>query len=202
MLMDEMKIQENLVWDKYTKERIGYVDLGDIELNYATLPKVNEIASHIMVFLVRNIVNPFKFSLANFATKDIQTSQIFPLLWKTVGICELNSLKVIAVTSDGTSENRKLFKMDFHLTFDDDINPDVDDTYRTSNLHSLQEKRFICFISDVPHLLKTTRNCLYNSGSGKYTRYMWKGGMFILWDHIVFNHECEIGCSSFKFSCQ
>ena len=42
-----------------------------------------------MVFLVSGIVNPFKFSLANFATKDIQASQIFPLPWKAVGICEL-----------------------------------------------------------------------------------------------------------------
>ena len=137
--MDEMKIQENLVWYNYTGERIGYVDLGDIELNYATLPKVNEIASHVMVFLVHSIVNPFKFSLANFATKDIQASQIFPLLWKAVGICELNSLKVIAVTCDGASENRKLFKMHFHLTFDDDINPDVDVTYLTRNLHSCKK---------------------------------------------------------------
>ena len=95
-----------------------------------------------MVFLVRNIVNPFKFSLANFATKDIQASQIFQLLWTAVGICELNSLKVIAVTCDGASANRKLFKMHFHLTFDDDINPDVDVTYHTRNLHSSQEKRF------------------------------------------------------------
>ena len=39
--MDEMKIQENLVWDKHNGELIGYVDLGDIDLNYATLSKVN-----------------------------------------------------------------------------------------------------------------------------------------------------------------
>ena len=127
--MDKIKIQENLVWDKHTGELIGYVDLGDIELNYAALPRVNEITSHVMVFLVQSIVNPFKFKLANFVTKDIQASQIFPLLWKAVGICELNYLKVIAVTCDGASANCKLFKMHFHLTFDDEINPDVDVTY-------------------------------------------------------------------------
>ena len=183
--MEEMKIQQNLVWDKHTGEFIGYVDIGEIELNYATLPIVNGIASHVMVFLVCSIVNPFKFSLANFATRDIQASQIFPLLWKAVEMCELNSLKMIAVTCDGASANRKLSKIHFHLTFDDDVNPDVDVTYRTRNLHSLQEKRFTYFISDVPHLLKTNRNCLYNSGSGKYTRCMWKGGMFSLWNHIA-----------------
>ena len=70
--------------------------------------------------------------------------------------------------------------MHFDITFDDNINPDVNATYRTRNLHSLYEKRFIYFISDLPHLLKTTWNCLYISGSGKYTRYMWKNGMFFM----------------------
>ena len=37
ILMDEMKIQSNFVWDQYTGELIGYVDLGDTELNYAAL---------------------------------------------------------------------------------------------------------------------------------------------------------------------
>lgn len=40
-----MKIQENLVWDKHTGELIG--------LNYATLQKVDELATHVLVFLVR-----------------------------------------------------------------------------------------------------------------------------------------------------
>ena len=37
ILMDEMKIQEDLVWDKHTGDLIGYVDLGNTEQNYATL---------------------------------------------------------------------------------------------------------------------------------------------------------------------
>ena len=36
LLMDEMKVQENLVWEKHTGELIGYVDLGDINANYGT----------------------------------------------------------------------------------------------------------------------------------------------------------------------
>ena len=80
LLMDEMKIQENLVWHKHNSELIGYVDLGDIDLNYATLSKVTTVASHVLVFLIRSIVNPFKFSLANFATDGISAPQMFPLL--------------------------------------------------------------------------------------------------------------------------
>ena len=100
---------------------------------------------------------------------NIQVSQIFPLLWKAVGICELNSLKVIACTCDGASVNYELFKMRFNLTFDNVISSNVNIPYRTRNLHILQGKRFIRFISDEADLLKTTRNCLFNSGSGMYT---------------------------------
>ena len=113
LLMDEMKIQENLVWDKHSGELTGYVDLGDVNLNYATLSKVEEIAAHVLVFLIRSIVNPLKFSLVNFATTGATATQIFPLLWKTISICEMNMLKVLAVTCDGASPNRKLFKMHF-----------------------------------------------------------------------------------------
>ena len=68
----------------------------------------------------------------------------------------MNMLKVLAVTCDGASPNQKLFKMHFHMTLKDEMNPDV--TYQTVNLFS-PEKRFIYFISDAPHLLKTARNC-------------------------------------------
>ena len=60
----------------------------------------------------------------------------------------------------------------------DAMNPDVAVTYRTVNLFS-REKRFINFISDVAHLLKTARNCLSYLGSGKFTRYMRNRRLFL-----------------------
>ena len=47
-----MEIPEDLVWDKHTGELIGYVDLGNTELNYAALKNPDEFASHVLVFLV------------------------------------------------------------------------------------------------------------------------------------------------------
>ena len=32
-----MKIQENLVWNKHTGELIGFIDLGDDDINNVTL---------------------------------------------------------------------------------------------------------------------------------------------------------------------
>ena len=50
--------------------------------------------------------------------------------------------------------------MHWHLTYDDDMNPEADVTYCTRNLFSGNENRFIYFISDAPHFLKTAQNCL------------------------------------------
>ena len=47
--------------------------------------------------------------------------------------------------------------------------------------------------------MKTAQNCLYNSGKGRYTRYMWQNGIFILWNHIsdIFYEDRECGLHIF-----
>ena len=150
--MDEMKIQEKLVWDKHTGDLICFVDLGDTELNYATLQKTDQIASHVFVFLVRSIVNPMKFSLANFATTNATAVQLFPLFWKAVGILEENvGMKVVGVTSDGASPNRTMHRMHLHMTRIKDMSVDVDVIYRTLNIMA-EEERYVYFIADPPQL--------------------------------------------------
>ena len=82
-----------------------------------------------------------------------------------------SSLKVIALTCDGSSPNPKLFRIHCYLTQDDDMNPETDVTYSTSNLFSGTENRFLYFIFDVPNLFetfKTVWNFSSISGSGKF----------------------------------
>ena len=151
LLMDEMKIQEKLVWDKHTGNLIGFIDLGDIDLHYSALQKTDEIASHVLVFLVRSIVNPLKFSFANFGTKNVTSIQLFTLFWKAVGILEDNcEAKVVGVTSDAASANRNMYRMHLNMDRVEDKNENVDVTYRTRNVVT-DEDRYIYFISDVPH---------------------------------------------------
>ena len=146
ILFDEMKIQEDLVWDKHTGELIGFVDLGDSKVNYATLQNVEELATHILVFLVKSVVNPLSYSFATFATTGITSFQIFPLFWKAVNILENTvKLKVIAATADGASPNRKFFRM--HKALDGDAENAF--VYRTENLFSA-DKRYIYFFADGP----------------------------------------------------
>ena len=72
-----MKIQEDIVWEKHTGELIGFVDLGDMKLNYSTLKYVSVLAAHILVFLV---VNPLSYSFASFATTGITSSNFSTFL--------------------------------------------------------------------------------------------------------------------------
>ena len=111
ILFDEMKIQEDLVWDKHTGELIGFVDLGDEKLNITTLKNTQELATHVLVFLVKSIVNPLSYSFATFATTGANSFHIFTMFWRAVMLLEGMNLKVIAATADGASPNRKFFKM-------------------------------------------------------------------------------------------
>ena len=192
LVMDEMKIQENLVWDKNSGELIGYVDLGDVDVNYSALQKPNTLASHVLVFLLRSIVNRFKFSLANFATTSATSIHMFILVWKAISICEMNNIKILGLTCDGASANRKMIKMHSHMTKNNDKSRDV--IYRVANICSM-DKRFLYFISDAPHLVKTLRNCLLNSGfsSGK-SRLMWNAGYDMLWKHIKDIYDDDRDC--------
>ena len=191
ILFDEMKIQEDLVWDKHSGELIGFVDLGDITTNYATLKNVEELATHILVFLVKSVVNPLSFSFASFATTGISSHQIMPIFWKAVCYLEQIELHVIAATADGASSNRRFFRMHKFLQGDSKVE---DVIYRAKNIHA-KDNRYIYFFADVPHLIKTARNCLSNSGSGRATRYMWNSGFFLLWSHIsqIYNEQLESG---------
>ena len=62
----------------------------------------------------------------------------------------------LCVTADGASPNRKFFRMHFNKK-------DPQSLYKTPNVYS-PDNRYLYFISDPPHLLKTVRNCWLHSG--------------------------------------
>ena len=117
------------------------------------------------MFLVKSVVNPLSYSCATFATDVVTAFQIMPIFWQAIKYLEKINLKVIAATADGTSQNRKFFRIHKYLCGD----TDADVIYRIKSIHT-KEMRFIYFFADAPHLVKTVRNCLYHSGSGRGTR--------------------------------
>ena len=50
ILFDKIKVQENLVWSKYTSDLIGFDDLVGVNLNYATFQETNAIVPNVLFF--------------------------------------------------------------------------------------------------------------------------------------------------------
>ena len=86
-------------------------------------------------------------------------------------------LEVRALTSDGAAVNRKFFNMMANST---------KNCYWTWNPHNPSKKLF--FFSDVPHLIKTTRNFFENSKWNRNTRNM-----------HVYIHTCMFRVFRFHF---
>ena len=91
---------------------MGFIDLGDVNLNYATLAEINVIAFHLLSFLDQSTINTFELKLANFASKIATFSQIFTLPWKFVAISQTKcAIKVNPSTCDVTYANCKIYTM-------------------------------------------------------------------------------------------
>ena len=97
--MDEIKVQEILVWDRHSGKIIGYADIGDVNTKYVTLRKSYEIATYMLAFPLRSIFNPFKFSLEKFARSAVTGPQLFVFgLESSYYMWTKQILKVLAVT--------------------------------------------------------------------------------------------------------
>ena len=179
LVMDEMKIQSNLVFDKVSGDLVGFVDLGDPMTNDAYAEE-DSVATYALAFLVRGLCTDMKHIVSYYFTRDVTSFQIMAIFWKAVAVLELSlNLWVVAAVNDGASPNRKFFNL--HSQLAKDLKCDV--VYKTPNVFATS--RFIYFFADSPHLMKTARNCLYNSGYGSHSRYMWNNGHYLIFRHIA-----------------
>ena len=89
LVMDEMKIQSNLVFDKVTGELIGFVDLGDPMTNFANVTDEDPVATHALAFLMRGLCTDMKHIIAYFFTGNVTSFQLMPLFWRIVSVLEL-----------------------------------------------------------------------------------------------------------------
>lgn len=168
LLLDEIKVKESLVYDKYSCEVVGFVELNDIkhqmsQLEEQTANPLPPVATHLLTLMVRGLFTSCKFPYAHFPTESLTGDQLFPIAWEAIERLERIGFKVVAITADGASPNRKFFHM--HSAAGTDL------CYKTCNPFT-SEDRNVYFFSDVPHLMKTTRNC-WSHSSTNGSRNLW-----------------------------
>lgn len=158
IIIDEMHIREDLIFDKHSGKLIGFVNLGDVNNHLLKFEQsiqsvgsklTKPLAKCMLVFLVRGLFTNLQFPYAQFATSSLSGDLLFQPFWETVKRLERCDLKVVAVTADGAAPNRAFFR----------LHGLEKESYKIINPFS-EEKRHIHCLSDSPHLLKTIRNCL------------------------------------------
>lgn len=94
VLFDEVKIKEDLVYDKHSGEIVVYVNVGEIsnqlyELEKVIQKKTPAVAKCILVIMVRGVTSDLKFPFAAFATVGITADFLYPIIWKAISILEV-----------------------------------------------------------------------------------------------------------------
>ncbi len=116
VVFDEVKIKEDIVYNKHTSEIIGFVDLGNVTNQMAEIAgqgefNPNKVATHMLVFMVRSLFTSLEFPYVQFATRSSSASDIALMAWDVVRNLEICDFKVMALSCDGASTNRSFFKM-------------------------------------------------------------------------------------------
>ena len=90
--------------------------------------------------------------------------KIFPAAWEVIEALELFEIPVVSLVSDGAKPNRRFYRLCQRQG--QQVTPKV--PYKTAN--PFRQDSELYFFCDVPHLLKTTRNCFSNSFAHSQSR--------------------------------
>ena len=138
------------------------------------------VATKVLVSMVKGVSNGLKEVVATFAVGNLTARPMYVWTWEVIGALERSGLAVVAFVSDGCSVNRSFIKMHKPVT-------KLPSGVVFDTINKASRGRILYFMSDVPHLLKTIRNCFFNSRivKKKGTRLMTRNGKNIVWDFII-----------------
>ena len=175
LVFDEMKTKSGLAYCPHSGKIFGFTETGDFNEELSTFERrYNQttdppLATHVLVLMIRGIASDLQKPLAYFPCHSGFTSnELYNVLNEAVEILEFVGFKVHCYVSDGAFTNRKFHSMQ---QLDSDPSSTIDGmTYATP--HIIRPDDRLYFMCDVPHLIKTTRNCWENSGFNQNTRNM------------------------------
>ena len=100
-----MHIKENLVYDKYSGEQIGFANLGDVnghldayEKSLNSSEKLSpKLAKSVLVLMVRGLFSKLQFAYAQFPCSSLTGNKMYGPFWEAVGRLENCGFKVRTV---------------------------------------------------------------------------------------------------------
>ncbi len=102
LLVDEMHIREDLVYDKYSRELIGFTNLGEINQHLLAFERTlseeaasdGPLANSMTMFMVRGLFTKLQFAYAQFPCNSVSGDLLYDPFWEAVYRMERCGLKV------------------------------------------------------------------------------------------------------------
>ena len=200
LLMDEMKIQADLVYDKHTGKitilckhalcmaakigaLIGFTNIGEVNNHLNDFERslkednpVTPLATSMLVIMIRGLFSNISFPYAQFPCTELSGYHLYNIFWEAVGRQELCGFRVMGLICDGLSANRRLFRISSSET--------AGIPYKVLNPYS-DNGRYIYFFSNPPHLMKTTRNAWASEKRSLWVSYTPSQRLFIFSYNVV-----------------
>jgi len=118
LVMDEIHIKSGLVYDKHQGSLIGFINLGNannmlLEFENALSDGKHwqQLASSILVLMVRGIFQKLNYPYAQFACNNLSGDLIFGPVWEAISRLERLGFCVLGITCDGASPSQRLWKL-------------------------------------------------------------------------------------------
>ncbi|KAK3909139.1 DNA transposase [Frankliniella fusca] len=193
LMFDEMYVREKIAQKKSTGEIIGYCSLSEVqsemlELRHKlqgeaqglkeTAVKEPPTTKRMLTYMVKGTASGICNSVASYTVDVLTREDLHQHTWEVIGHLESAGIAVIACVCDGSSVNRGFFDMQ------PPASGRLDSGGVFDTMNPFAPDRNIFFISDPPHLLKTTRNALENSGRKK-SRQLTIQGELLTWQTII-----------------
>ena len=107
LLMDEVRIKEDLVYDKHSSQIIGFINLGHVNNQLLRFQRLQTsdadsslpppVAKHMLVFMVRGLFQHLEFPYVQFPCDNLSGDVTFPLVWECIKRLEACGLKVCII---------------------------------------------------------------------------------------------------------
>lgn len=108
LLIDEMYVKEDLVFDKHTGELTGFTNLGNINNDLQAIERAltsenaddlklnakSVLANSVTTFMVRGLLTSLQFPYVYFPCRNISGDLLFDPFWEAISRLERNGFKV------------------------------------------------------------------------------------------------------------
>ena len=166
LIIDEMSMQQRLVYDKKNDKFIGAVDMGEVKVKTSneqdTTQKMPLLANHLLCFVACGLSTSYKIPVAYFFTRQLKGQELYEIVKYVCKEVEMCGLSVTRLVTDNLSVNCTMFRYLSKGAIKERVS------------HPADPKRDIFLSFDYCHLIKNARSQFLRHPFGGYLKELYE----------------------------